>query len=100
MPSEPPTPAAFAAAGLWPGAGRGLAVALDAGGIASSADVTAQRLAQLDGVGPVRAGRLAAAFAGAAPAWDCFRLLVGAGAPGRLAAGAVEKFGAGAAEAL
>ncbi len=92
--------AAFCAAGLWPGLGTTLAGRLAEAGVRAPADVSAGRLGGLPGVGPARADRLASAFAAAAPAYAVAELLVPAGLPARLAEGAVEAFGDGAAGLL
>ena len=91
---------AFAEAGLWPGLGRTLAASLAAAGVSTPADVSADRLRRLDGVAPARADRLAAAFAGALPAYDVVVLLVAAGLPARLAGAAVRILGKPAAALL
>ena len=91
---------AFCAAGLWPGLGTTLAGALADAGIRSPADVSAARLATLPRVGPARADRLAGTFEAVAPAYAVAELLVPAGLPARLATGAVEVLGRGAAQLL
>ncbi len=92
--------AAFCAAGLWPGLGRAVAERLTAAGITSPNDVTVERLARIDGVGPKRADRLVEGFADAAPAYAVCELVVPAGAPARVAARAVDVLGRSAAAAL
>ena len=60
----------FCGAGLWPGVGRAMAEKLQAAGITSPDDVTAGRLELVEGIGPKRAVRLAAAFTRAQPAYE------------------------------
>jgi exodeoxyribonuclease V alpha subunit len=91
---------AFCTAGLWPGLGRAAAGRLAEAGVTSVNDVTAERLARVEGVGPKRADRLVEGFTEAAPAYAVCELLVPAGAPARVAAGAVEALGRSAAAAL
>jgi len=100
---DPPaagTFAAFCTAGLWPGLGSTLAGRLAEGGIAGPDDVTVARLAGLAGVSPKRAEKLATSFGEARPAYEVVELLVAAGLPARLAAGAVTAFGEDAAGRL
>ena len=92
--------AAFCTAGLWPGLGRAVAGRLAEAGVTSTHAVSAERLARVEGVGPRRADRLVEGFADAAPAYAVCELLVPAGAPARVAAGAVEALGTSAAAAL
>ncbi|MDX6287200.1 MAG: exodeoxyribonuclease alpha subunit [Frankiales bacterium] len=90
----------FCAAGLWTGLGRTLAGRLAEGGVRSPDDVTADKLQSLQGVGPGRAEKLVTSFGSMRPAYDVVVLLVAAGLPARLAAGAVDALGDPAAAAL
>ncbi|MEP6696278.1 MAG: AAA family ATPase [Pseudonocardiales bacterium] len=90
----------FCAAGLWPGLGRTLAAALAEAGLSSPADLSADSLARLPGVGPARAERLMAAFEQAGPVYDVVKLLVPAGLPARLSGRVVEGLGKMAAPIL
>jgi exodeoxyribonuclease V alpha subunit len=87
----------FCAAGLWPGLGRRLAAQLPAAGISGPEQVSAARLQKLDGVGPKRARRLAAAFEDALPSYDTAEVLVSCRVPARYAAPAVGYLGKSAA---
>jgi exodeoxyribonuclease V alpha subunit len=58
--------------------------------------VTVAALVRLPKVGQLRAGRLFSAFLAAQPAYEVVELLLAAGLPARLAARAVDTFGAGA----
>jgi len=85
------------AAGLWPGLGRSLAAQLPAAGITGPEQVSPARLQKLDGVGPKRAQRLAAAFEDALPSYDTAEVLVSCRVPARYAAPAVGYLGKSAA---
>src|ERR1700744_4507312 len=85
----------FCTAGLWPGVGRSMAEKLQAAGITSPDDVTAGRLELVEGVGPKRAARLAAAFTPAPPG-----LLTSCRVPARFAGQAVALLGPLAADQL
>jgi exodeoxyribonuclease V alpha subunit len=101
--TEEPAPDAFAefcAAGLWTGLGRTLAGRLADAEIRSADDVTVDKLTTLPGVGPGRAEKLVTTFAAMRPAYDVVVLLVAAGLPARLAAGAVDALRDPAAAAL
>jgi exodeoxyribonuclease V alpha subunit len=87
----------FCAAGLWPGLGRSLAAQLPAAGITGPEQVSPARLQKLDGVGPKRARRLAAAFEDALPSYDTAEVLVSCRVPARYAAPAVGYLGKSAA---
>jgi len=87
----------FCAAGLWPGLGRSLAAQLPAAGITGPEQVSPARLQKLDGVGPKRAQRLAAAFEDALPSYDTAEVLVSCRVPARYAAPAVGYLGKSAA---
>lgn len=91
---------AFCSAGLWPGLGRTLAARLPAAGIETPEQVSVERLAELEGVGRKRAERLVGSFEGARTAYEVVELLVPAGAPPILAAGAVVHIGDTAAKEL
>ncbi len=86
--------AEFCAAGLWPGLGSRLAGRLAAAGITGPAQVSAQRLELVEGVGGRRAVALAAAFEAARPVYETARLLVACRVPARLAGPAVARLGA------
>jgi exodeoxyribonuclease V alpha subunit len=75
----------FCAAGLWPGLGKLLANALPEAGIRCAADVTADNLKAMRGIGGVRAERLLATWAKATPSYEIAELLGTAGLPIRLA---------------
>ena len=92
--------AEFCAAGLWPGLGPRLAGRLAAAGITGPAEVSAQRLELVEGVGGRRAVALAAAFEAARPAYETARLLVACRVPARLAGPAVARLGATAPQQL
>jgi len=92
--------AEFCEAGLWPGLGRALAGRLAEAGITGPEHMTAARLQTLDGIGPKRALRLAAAFEDVLPAYDAAELLVSCRVPARYAGPAVGYFGNAAAERL
>src|ERR1700744_5172154 len=83
----------FCTAGLWPGVGRSMAEKLQAAGITSPDDVTAGRLELVEGVGPKRAARLAAAFTRAQPPYETAGLLTGCRARARFAGQAVALLG-------
>ncbi|HEY3952635.1 MAG TPA: AAA family ATPase [Streptosporangiaceae bacterium] len=83
----------FCTAGLWPGLGRGLAARLAEAGITEPEHVTAGRLEMVQGVGPKRAERLAAAFEDALPAYDTAELLVSCQVPAKFAGQAVSYLG-------
>src|SRR6201996_326619 len=90
----------FCTAGLWPGVGRSMAEKLRAAGITSPDDVTAGRLELVEGIGPKRAARLAAAFTRAQPAYETAGLLTSCRVPARFAGSAVALLGPLAAEQL
>src|SRR6201996_6159085 len=90
----------FCVAGLWPGVGRAMAEKLQAAGITSPDDVTAGRLELVEGVGPKRAARLAAAFTRAQPAYETAGLLISCRVPARFAGQAVALLGPLAADQL
>jgi exodeoxyribonuclease V alpha subunit len=90
----------FCVAGLWPGVGRVMAEKLQAAGITSPDDVTAGRLELVEGVGPKRAARLAAAFTRAQPAYETAGLLTSCRVPARFAGQAVALLGPLAADQL
>jgi exodeoxyribonuclease V alpha subunit len=90
----------FCAAGLWPGLGRGMAAKLATAGITKPADVTAGRLELVEGIGPKRAEKLAAAFANARPAYEAAELLAGCQVPAKFAGSAVACLGPSAASQL
>jgi exodeoxyribonuclease V alpha subunit len=90
----------FCVAGLWPGVGRAMAEKLQAAGITSPDDVTAGRLELVEGVGPKRAARLAAAFTRAQPAYETAGLLTSCRVPARFAGQAVALLGPLAADQL
>ncbi|MGH3424040.1 MAG: AAA family ATPase, partial [Nocardioidaceae bacterium] len=92
--------AAFCAAGLWPGVGRGLAARLTDAGVRGPHDVTLERLAGVHGVGRERVRRLVASFERAVPAYDVVELFVGTGTPVPLAGAARTALGDGAAGEL
>jgi exodeoxyribonuclease V alpha subunit len=92
--------AEFCAAGLWPGLGPRLAGRLAAAGITGPAEVSAQRLELVEGVGGRRAVALAAAFGAARPVYETARLLVACRVPARLAGPAVARLGATAPQQL
>ncbi|MDP9432142.1 MAG: AAA family ATPase [Actinomycetota bacterium] len=91
---------AFCAAGLWPGLGTTVAGRLTGAGITSTADVSATRLATIEGLGPARADRLVRGLAAAAPVLAVVELLDAAGLPVAPAARVVEELGDTAAAAL
>ena len=91
---QPDVFAEFCAAGLWPGLGSRLARRLAAAGITGPAQVSAQRLELVEGVGGKRAVALAAAFEAARPVYETARLLVACRVPARLAGPAVARLGA------
>src|SRR5579875_2697267 len=76
--------AEFCAAGLWPGLGKLLANALPDAGIRCAADVTAENLQAMRGIGGVRAERLLANWEKATPLYELAELLHAAGLPIRL----------------
>ncbi|HEY2281904.1 MAG TPA: AAA family ATPase [Streptosporangiaceae bacterium] len=90
----------FCGAGLWPGVGRVMAEKLQAAGITSPDDVTAGRLELVEGIGPKRAVRLAAAFTRAQPAYETAGLLTSCRVPAKYAGSAVALLGPLAAETL
>ncbi|HVS69497.1 MAG TPA: AAA family ATPase [Mycobacteriales bacterium] len=90
---------AFCEAGLWPTLGR-LAAALPAAHINGPDDVTVDALSRLDDVTRDRAEKLVKAFTGAAPRLAVAELLFAASLPVRPAFGAVDAFGADAADLL
>jgi exodeoxyribonuclease V alpha subunit len=90
----------FCGAGLWPGVGRAMAEKLQAAGITSPDDVTAGRLELVEGIGPKRAIRLAAAFTRAQPAYETAGLLTSCRVPAKYAGSAVALLGPLAAETL
>jgi len=92
--------AEFCAANLWPGVGPGTAQRIADAKILQPADVTAERLAEIDGIADKKAAKLADAFANAMPAYEVVELFVPARVPARFAAAAVRELGAGAAERL
>src|SRR5579875_3367802 len=85
--------AEFCAAGLWPGLRRGLAGRLAAAGITTADEVSAGRLELVEGIGPKRAERLAAAFEDVLPAYDTAELLISCRVPARFAGSAVSHLG-------
>lgn len=95
-----PVFSAFCQAGLWPGLGRTLAAALAEAGITSPAEVTAERLTELPGVGTVRAGRLLSSWIGAGTTYELVELLHPVGLPARAAGRLVDLFGEQAAAFL
>jgi exodeoxyribonuclease V alpha subunit len=90
----------FCGAGLWPGVGRAMAEKLRAAGISGPADVTAGRLELVEGIGPKRAEKLAAAFARARPSYEAAELLSGCQVPVKYAGAAVACLGPSAARQL
>lgn len=92
--------AEFCAAGLWPGVGETTARRIADAGITRPAEVTADRLAAIDGIADQRAGKLATAFDTAMPAYEMVELLLPARVPTRFAGAAVRELGAGAADRL
>jgi exodeoxyribonuclease V alpha subunit len=90
----------FCAAGLWPGLGRTLAGRLAEAGITGPEHVSAARLQKLEGIGPKRAQRLAAAFEDALPAYEAAEILVSCRVPARYAGPAVGYLGKAAASRL
>jgi exodeoxyribonuclease V alpha subunit len=92
--------AEFAAAGLWPGLGRGLAARLAESGITGPGQVTVTQLQQLEGIGPKRAQRLAAAFEDARPCYEAAEVLVSCQVPARFAGPAIGYLGKSAAGRL
>lgn len=92
--------AEFCAANLWPGVGQGTAQRIADAKILQPSDVTAERLAEIDGIADKKAAKLADAFAGAMPAYEVVELFVPARVPARFAAGTVRELGAGAADRL
>ncbi|HEX6445569.1 MAG TPA: AAA family ATPase [Streptosporangiales bacterium] len=92
--------AAFCDARLWPGCGPALARRVVAAGITHPDDVTPGALAELDGVNASRADKLVDSLDRARPVFDVVEVLHAAGAQARLAAGAVRRFGPGAASVL
>src|ERR1700744_4941595 len=90
----------FCGAGLWPGVGRAMAEKLQAAGFTSPNDVPAGRLELVEGVGPKRAARLAAAFTRAQPAYETAGLLTSCRVPARFAGQAVALLGPLAAHQL
>jgi exodeoxyribonuclease V alpha subunit len=99
-PSAPPATAdparvfaEFCSSGLWPGLGRGLAARLAEAGITEPEQVSAGRLELVEGVGPKRAERLAAAFEDALPAYDTAEVLVSCQVPAKFAGQAVGYLG-------
>ncbi len=90
----------FCAAGLWPGLGRALAGRLAEAGITGPEHVSAARLQKLEGIGPKRAQRLAAAFEDALPAYEAAEILVSCRVPARYAGPAVGYLGKAAASRL
>ncbi|MBV9793615.1 MAG: AAA family ATPase [Actinobacteria bacterium] len=77
-----------------------MAEKLQAAGISRPDDVTAGRLELVEGVGPKRAARLAAAFTRAQPAYETAGLLTSCRVPARFAGQAVALLGPLAAETL
>ena len=90
----------FCLAGLWPGVGRAMVEKLRGAGITGPADVTASRLELVEGVGPKRAAKLAAAFTRARPAYETAELLIQCRVPARYAGSAVALLGPSAARQL
>lgn len=86
----------FCAAGLWPGLGKLLANALPEAGIRCAADVTADNLRAMRGIGGVRAERLLASWEKATPLYELAELLNAAGLPIRLASRLCDVLGDGA----
>jgi exodeoxyribonuclease V alpha subunit len=91
---------AFCEAGLWPGLSRRLASALPSAHINGPDDVTVEALSSLDKVSRDRAEKLLKAFTGAAPRLAVAELLFSTSLSVRPAFGAVEAFGADAADLL
>jgi exodeoxyribonuclease V alpha subunit len=85
--------AEFCAAGLWPGLRRGVAARLAEAGITSAEEVSAARLELVQGIGPKRAERLAAAFEDALPCYDTAELLMSCRVPAKFAGSAVNHLG-------
>jgi exodeoxyribonuclease V alpha subunit len=92
--------AEFCAAGLWPGLGRGLAARLAESGITGPGQVTVTQLQRLEGIGPKRAQRLAAAFEDAKPCYETAEVLVSCRVPARFAGPAIGYLGKSAASRL
>ena len=90
----------FCAAGLWPGLGRGLAAQLAESGITGPEQVSVGRLELLQGIGPKRAERLAAALQDALPCYEVAEILVSCRVPARFAGPAVGYLGKAAAARL
>ena len=90
----------FCAAGLWPGLGRGLAARLAESGITGPEQVTVTQMQKLEGIGPKRAQRLAAAFEDARPFYEAAEVLVSCRVPARLAGAAIGYLGKSAASRL
>ena len=99
-PAGDPVFAAFCAAGLWPGLGRGRAAELPGAGIVGADDVTADRLIKMPRVGRQRAERLFSGFLSAQPIYEVVEMLVGAGLEAKLAAGVADTLGPDAARRL
>ena len=91
---------AFCDAGLWPTLGRSMTSKLAAGGITSPDDVSLDRLATVEGLGPKRAEKLAKTFVEAQPRYAVAEMLHAAGLPVRHAFGAVDQLGSSAAATL
>jgi exodeoxyribonuclease V alpha subunit len=85
--------AEFCSAGLWPGLGRTLAARLADAGITSADEVSAGKLEMVEGIGPRRAERLAAAFGDASPCYDTAELLLSCQVPAKFAGAAVGHLG-------
>jgi exodeoxyribonuclease V alpha subunit len=92
--------AAFCDAGLWPTLGRHMTAQLAAAGITAPADVSVDKLAKVDGLGPKRAEKLAKTFVEAQPRYAVTELLYAARLPARHAFTAVDQLGSSAAAVL
>jgi exodeoxyribonuclease V alpha subunit len=92
--------AAFCGAGLWPGLGKTLRDKFPTAGILTADDVSEEALARITGLSARRAATLMVAFARARPKFDVVALLLPAGLPARLAEGALNALGPGAAGVL
>lgn len=99
-PTEDDAFSAFCTAGLWPGLPRAAADRLAQAGLRGPNDVTAERMAAVEGVGPARATKLVDAFTRVRPVYEVCEVLVAAGAPARLALAVVDALGESSAAAL
>jgi len=100
VPESDPVFAEFCSTGLWPGLGKLLTNALPEAGIRCAADVTAEKLRAMHGIGAVRAEKLLATWAQAAPVFAVAQLIVAAGLPMRLAGRLGDVLGEDAGDAL